>query len=73
MNILTGKYRGLSLWYDDFDNDTQYQMKIWRNFTGFTYRKLVHDKVIYTKVVRVSYSSLDYQTCFVFLRSHFGL
>jgi hypothetical protein len=67
---------GLHLYYDDFSIDTQYQMTIHKDFRGFTYRKLVNDKVVYCKRVYTGndyVNSLDYSTAFVFLRSHFNL
>lgn len=66
-----GKYRGLHLWIDD--KNIQYQAKIWHDFKGITFRKLVDDKVMSTKVVRASFSGLDYATAFVLLRAQFNI
>lgn len=77
MNSITvgqGKYRGLVLWYIGKDNGHQYQMKIWRNFGGFSFREYDnHDKLIRHTSHHYKVSSWDYETAFVFLRDEFGL
>lgn len=54
-------------------HSVQYCMIIWKDFKGITYRKIVNDKKVYTKVVRQSFSGIDYATAFVLLRSHFNI